>query len=114
MIFLEQFDFQFEYKPGRSHGNADAMSRQPSTDNMRMTQLVPVIKALEEEKPLPASSAPELCKTFIQNGLLCQKFQSFSPMAKTQPVIPSNKKATVLQQLLDNAGHLGCGKQLRV
>ena len=71
--FLQQFNFQFKYKPGRSHGNADTMSRRPSAENVvtaihqldvdpgniRRTQLVdeqlaPVIKTLEEGKPLPA------------------------------------------------------------
>ena len=79
-------------------------------DNMRRTQLAneqlaPVIKALEEGKPLPASSAPGLHKTFIQNGLLCREFQSSSSSttAKTQQVI--------LKQLHDNAGHLGLWKK---
>ena len=34
MIFLQQFNFHFEYKPGKSNGNADAMSRRPSTGNV--------------------------------------------------------------------------------
>ena len=130
-IFLQQFNFQFEYKPGRSHGNADTMSRRPSTvnvlaaihqldidpDNMRRTQLAdeqlaPVIKALEEGKPLPAGSVPRLHRTFIQNGVLCRKFKSSSSfsMPKTQLVIPSHIKATVLQQLHQNAGHHGLHK----
>ena len=37
MIFLQQFNFQFEYKPGKSHGNADAMSRRPSNENVVAT-----------------------------------------------------------------------------
>ena len=28
---LQQFNFQFEYKPGQKHGNADTMSRRPAT-----------------------------------------------------------------------------------
>ena len=114
-IFLQQFNFQFEYKPGRNHGNADTMSRRSSTENivaalhqldidpenMRRIQLAdkqlaPVIKALEEGKPLPAGSAPGLCRTFIKNGVLCQKFKSSSSTARTQLVIPSDMTATVL------------------
>ena len=91
MIFLQQFNFQFEYKPGKNHGNA--------------------VKALEKGEPLPVSSAPGLRKTFLQNGLLCRKFQStFSSAAKTQLVIPRNTKEIVLQQTHDNLGHLGIHK----
>jgi transposase InsO family protein len=130
MIYLQQFNFQFEYKPGKSHGNADTMSRRPATENivtivhqleinpddMSRAQLAdenlaPVIKALKEEKPLPTNSAPGLRKAFIRNGLLYRKFQlSSSSSAKTQLVIPSNMKATILQQLHDNNGHLGLRK----
>ena len=76
---------------------------------MRRTQLADeqlalVIKALEKGKPLPAGSAPGLGRAFIQNGVLCRKFKtsSITSIAKTQLVIPSDMKATVLQQLHDN------------
>ena len=84
MIYLQQFTFQFEYRPGRSHGNADAVSRRPAAgsvvtvvhrlemnpDDVSRAQLAdehlaPVIKALKEEKPLPTNSAPGLRKAFI-------------------------------------------------
>ena len=130
MIYLQQFNFQCEYKPGKNHGNADTMSRRPATENvvtivhqleinpddMSRAQLAdehltPVIKALKEEKPLPTNSAPGLRKAFIRRGLLCRKFQlSSSSTAKTQLVIPNNMKATILQQLYDNNGHLGLRK----
>ena len=32
MMYLQQFDFQVEHRAGRNHGNADAMSRIPSSD----------------------------------------------------------------------------------
>ena len=49
--------------------NPDNMRRRQLADE----QLAQVIKALEEGKPLPASSVPGLCRTFFQNGVLCQK-----------------------------------------
>lgn len=70
-------------------------------------QLAPVINALKRGELLPANSAPGLCKTFIQDILFCRKFQPSSSSAKTQLVVPSNVKATILQQLHDNTGHLG-------
>ena len=32
MLFLQQFQFKIEYKPGKTHGDADALSRQPQGD----------------------------------------------------------------------------------
>ena len=84
MIFLQQSNFQFEYKLGKNHGNADATFRRPPTvdiiatvhkleldpHNMKMVQLAdeqlaPVIKALEKGEPLPASSTPGPRKIFL-------------------------------------------------
>ena len=127
MIFLQQFDFQVEYKPGKNHENADAMSRRPSTEQVLAViqelntdvdalkesqladaQLRPVIKALQERKPLPSNSAPGLRQAFVQDGLLCRKFrESSSTSATTQLVIPRDVKDVVLWQLHDQAGHLG-------
>ena len=88
-------------------------SRQYEKDPLADEQLAPVIKALEEGKPLPAGSSPGLHRTFIQNRVLCRKFKTSSctSIAKTQLVIPSDMKAAVLQQLHDNAGHLGLRKR---
>ena len=67
MIFLQQFNFQMEYRPGKNNSNADVMSRRPSTDEvvaliqdlttdmdalkenqLSDVQLAPVVKALKE------------------------------------------------------------------
>ena len=32
MLFLQQFQFKIEYKPGKIHGDADALSRKPQGD----------------------------------------------------------------------------------
>ena len=68
------------------------MSRRPSIDNvvapihqldidpdnmirsqLADEQLAQLIKALEEGKPLLTGSVPGLCRSFIQNGVLCLK-----------------------------------------
>ena len=102
MIFLQQFNFQFEYKPGKNHGNADAMSRRPPSVDVVATvhqleldphkmksaqladeQLTPVIKALEKGEPLPASSTPGLRKTFLQMDSCVENFnQPFPQLPK--------------------------------
>ena len=73
MIFLQQFDFEVEYRPGKNHENADAMSRIPSTEQvmaviqelnttvdalkesqLAVAHLSTVITALQEGKPPPS------------------------------------------------------------
>ena len=108
MIFLQQFDFQVEYRSGKNHENADALSRIPSTEHMMAAiqelnadvdalkesqladeQLRPIIKALQEGKPPLSNSAPGLQWDFAQDGLLRCKFrESSSSSATTQLVIP--------------------------
>ena len=79
MIFLQQFDVEVEYRPGKNHENADAMSRIPYTEQviaviqelntdvdalkesqLADAQLRPIIKALQEGKLLPSNSTPGL------------------------------------------------------
>ena len=127
MIFLQQFDFQVEYRPGKNHENADAMCRRltieqvmavieelnTDVDALKESQLAdeqlrPVIKALQEGNPPSSNSAPGLRRAFVQDGLLCHKFrESSSTLATTQLVIPRDVKDVVLRQLLNQAGHLG-------
>ena len=129
-IFLQQFQFEFEYKPGKSHGNADTMSRRPPTEDtvavIHQLKIEPEdlckaqqaddvltqnIKTLEEEKPLAQGVPPGLRKKFIQNGLLCRNYQSSSTSTTNiQVVIPTSMTTTILQQLHDNSGHLGVKK----
>ena len=127
MIFLQQFNFQMEYRPGKNNSNAVVMSRRPSTDEvvaliqdlntdmdalkenqLSDVQLAPVVEALKGGRPPPTDSAPGLRRVFLQDGILCQKFrESSSAAANIQLVIPDNMKNIVLQQLHDYAGHLG-------
>ena len=133
MLFLQQFNFQFEYKQGVTHSNADALSRIPpavpappvvtiihewtgSIDSLRDAQgkdlkLSPVIKALTNDEPLPPTTAPGLRKAFIHDGLLyCHFCRTSTLPTKTQLIIPDSMKDTMLQQLHDQAGHLGISK----
>ena len=34
ILYLQQFDFLFEHRPGKNHGNADAMSQLPATSSI--------------------------------------------------------------------------------
>ena len=90
MIFLRQFNFQMEYRPGKNNSNADVMSRRPSTDEvvaliqdlttdmdalkenqLSDVQLAPVVEALKGGRPPPTDSAPGLRRVFLQDGILC-------------------------------------------
>ena len=56
------------------------------------------------------STHPGLKKCFIADGLLCRKFQGANLSVHTQIILPSSLIPTVLQQLHDQAGHLGVQK----
>ena len=129
MTFLQQFDFQFEYRPGRQHGNADALSRRPpvepeviavvqdmfltGSEEVQVAQaqdkvLGTIITALQHGEDLPAGLPRGLQKSFFQGQVLCQKFQATATnSAHTQVVIHKSLKRTVLNQLHDRAGHFG-------
>ena len=90
MSFLQQFNFQMEYRPGKDNSNADVMSRRPSTDEvvaliqdlttdmdalkenqLSDVQLAPVVEELKEGRPPPTDSAPGLRRVFLQDRILC-------------------------------------------
>ena len=124
---LQQFHFEVEYRPGKNHGNADALSRRHPTqqamaviqewgadvDTLKENQLAdaqiaPVVEALQEGKPPPSNSSPRLRRAFIQNGLLYHKFRESSlSVATTQLVVPCTMKSMVLWQLHNESGQLG-------
>jgi len=125
MLYLQQFHFTFQHRPGKAHGNADAMSRVPNPvfpvlhqlaanlDTIKAAQaadstLSDLIKALASGCPPPTNVAPGLRRVFLQDGVLCRSFQSSSSATShTQVVIPTRLQSTVLQQLHNNSGHLG-------
>ena len=129
-LFLQQFNFQFEYKPGSALINADTLSRIPPTvpavavihewkGNMDLlheaqrkdSTLSPVIGALTNGESLPPHTPPGLHKAFIHEGLLCRQFRQSSNLGtKTQLVIPDSMKDIVLRMLHDQGGYLGIFK----
>lgn len=127
MLFLMQFDYEMEYKPGRTHNNADALSRLPPVgdainviqdvcplNRMQQAQAVdkclqPIITALKNHRSLPTSVAPGLRKVFLLDGTLCRHFGENSVI---QVIVPDALKENVLEQLHDRAGHLGRHKTM--
>ena len=129
LLFLQQFNLDFQYKPGRLHTNADTLSRIPSRDNtvaaieelISEDTLHTFLKAQEEDPALgkvietlkngtavPSSTVSGLKKTFLQDGLLCRKFRaSCSDSVCTQLVVPKGHVKIILENLHNESGHLG-------
>ena len=133
-MYLQQFQFTVEYRAGKQHTNADALSRMPAStavvpviSNELTTplpdinaaeqeddQLSTVIKALANKNPLPSSTAPGLKHCFLNIGLLCHTFQGPANDTHTQLVLPSKLRQTALQQLHNELGHLGFHKTMEM
>ena len=60
MIFLQQFDFQVEYRHRKNHQNADAVSRIPSTVKVMavVQELNTDVNALKESQLADAQLRP--------------------------------------------------------
>ena len=130
MLYLQQFDYSFEHRPGKNHANADTMSRLPGTSSVLAvfqqlvadssvikaaqqadTTLAPLVTALAQRYPLPSGIAPGLQRNFLEEGVLCRMFHaSSSSPGHLQVVIPDALKTTVLQHLHNQSGHLGSRK----
>jgi len=126
ILFLQQFNFEFKYRPGKMLQNADTMSRIASVISncssslgsiseaqLKDDQLSQAIKALQKGESLPQKMAPGLRRTFLHDGVLYCHFRqsSMSPCA-AQLVVPTSMRDTVLTQLHNQAGHLGIHKTL--
>lgn len=134
LLFLQQFQYQIVYKPGKHHTNADTLSRIPSPEALVATiqgflpsysldqlqsaqledaQLRPVVVALKSGKPLPAGTPPGLRRGRLCKGVLCREFRECSSReAHTQLVVPTSLREVVCNQVHDRSGHLGIYKTM--
>ena len=66
---LQAYDFEVEYKPGREHLNADALSRQADVDDSPSSEEGGNVKDIEPDRPdrADSSSQPSLVKEQIDN-----------------------------------------------
>ena len=122
IIYLQQLDFEVEYRAGKGHSNAEVLSRIPPADAVMLVieyqlggadvdvqadeQLSTVIVALSSNSPLPCRMVLGLKQCFLQNGVLCLKFQRPSNMGYTQLVLPSSLCHSALQHLHNELRHL--------
>ena len=124
ILFLQQFNFQFEYRPGKSLGNVDALSRVASIipghsststsigeAQLNDEQLAPIVKTLKDDTSLPSNVAPGLHQAFLHQNTLYRHFrQSYKSPATAELVVPSGMRDIILNQLHNQAGHLGVHK----
>ena len=132
IMYLQQFNFEIDYRAGKDHTNADALSRLPPADGVMPVmeyhlgdaavdvlsaqqadeQLSPIIVALSDNIPLPRGTAPGLKQCFLKDGLLCRKFRGPSNSEYTQLVLPSSLHHKAFQNLHNELGHLGLHKTM--
>ena len=131
IMYLQQFNFEVQYRAGKDHTNADVLSRLPPADEVMTVmeyhlggtvdvqtaqqtdeQLSPIIVALSNNTPLPRGTAPGLKQCFLKDGMLCRKFQGPSNFEYTQLVLPSSLHHMALQHLHNELGHLGFHKTI--
>jgi hypothetical protein len=132
LLFLQQFNFKINYRPGKQHVNADSLSRisptqmvtlisplqEYSWDELRMaqsqdTQLRTIVAALGKGEEHPPATSPGLKRTYLANGLLWRDFKECSTQVTyTQFVVPSSFRELVCKHVHDHSGHLGYLKTL--
>ena len=130
-MYLQQFNLEVQYRAGKDHTNADALSRLLPADEVMTVmeyhlggtvdvqtaqqtdkQLSPIIVALSDNTPLPRGTAPGLKQCFLKDGMLCRKFQGPSNFEYSQLVLPNSLHHMALQHLHNELGHLGFHKTM--
>ena len=125
-LFLQQFNFQFQYKCGASHTNADSLSHcppvpvSPISESSLLGDPATIRKAQDDDPQLhhvistlvqgksPTDCAAGLGRCFLSDGVLCRHYTpSASRIPHTQIVVPASLRSEVLHHLHNRAGHLG-------
>lgn len=133
IMYLQQFNYQFEYKPGSSHTNADALSRIPGGDTAQVNgileelsavdirakqqedpELATTVKALMEGGRVPRPYTKQENRLVIRDGVLFRRTQLTARGPTVyQLVLPRSLQHLALRQLHDNSGHFGLKKTQR-
>ena len=124
-MYLQQFNFEVQYRAGKENTNADALSRLPPADVVMPVmeiggtrvdvqvaqkadeQLSSIVTALSSNSPVPCKIALGLEQCYLNDGGLCCKFQGLSNFGYAQLVLPSCLHHSVLQHLHNELGNLG-------
>ena len=132
-MYLQQFYYKFEYKPGSSHTNADVLSRIPGYDTAQVngilevlngvdirakqqedSELATIVKALMEGGRIPHPYTKQENRLVIRDGVLFRRTQlTAGGPTVYQLVLPKSLQHLALRQLHDNSGHFGMKKTQR-
>ena len=118
-LFLQQFDMKIEYRPGKLHQNADALSRIPI--NIIVSQKIVVddwLVAQQEDKFCQEATKKNTNATLGLRITVEDDFQylpsGLLTTASGQIVVPAKLRQEIMEQYHDHklAGHLGVIKTL--
>ena len=128
LLFLQQFNFDVVYKPGKKHGNADCLSRIPEAGDSQV--VIALVQGIVDQDTIKEAQANDSLtkaalsaiksgtqlpqrlhnrgKFLVKDGVLCCIFQeSRGATPITQVVVPSSLTELVLKHLHDESGHFG-------
>ena len=129
-MLLQQFSYEFAYKPGSRHTNADALSRIPAGDKVQINSVTEMFgdvdiyskqqedhdiaeptKALQEGGKLPRSFMHQEKWLVLRDGILFRRIRlSTAGPAIDQLVLPPSLRQMVFHQLHNESGHFGVKK----
>lgn len=114
-MYLQQFDFQIQHKPGLLHRNADSLSRKPFVNSIALLldwkneqnkdKEIRKMKRKILSQPKPNPQHKNVFE--IINGILTRNWiHPHSRRLYNQIVVPKQLHQIVLQSIHDKHGHL--------
>ena len=115
------------YRPGRSHGNADGMSRRPEVNKEQVSAVYGITCSVGDSGRIRQKQAKDAYTSEIiqrlqegkhnatqddfhlEDGILVRQLKNSNNPFR-QVVVPIALRQTILEQLHNNAGHLGIRK----
>ena len=127
LLYLQQFDMDVLYRPGRSHGNADGMSRRPGISKEPVSAVYGITCSVGDSGRIRQEQAKDAYTSEIiqrlqegkhsdtqvdfhlEDGILVHQLRNSNNPSR-QVVVPIALRQTIVEQLHSNAGHLGIRK----
>ena len=129
LLYLQQFDMIVLYRPGRNNGNADGLSRRPEIYREQVSEVYGITCSVGDSEMLRQEQAKDaytseiiqklqegkhsakLDDFLLEDGILVHQLKtSTCSNPYKQVVVPIALRQTILEQLHNNAGHLGIHK----
>ena len=90
---LQEFEFKCEYRPGKTHQNADAMSRCPVNQQETGSYQTANLQIISSVSPIPCYNPPEIRDAQYADPTLRPVFEWF--MSGARPATPEGLPAPV-------------------